>query len=106
MLNIDLLRTTYRNGKFFCRFADPEKEENLQTARTLLLIFRNGTGRCRSEIADMSRRAALSAQDPKFAAGLEKLLTDMALFSAADPERDYVQLRRELFKRSCAAISR
>lgn len=105
MLNIDLLRTTYRNGKFFCRFADPDKEENFQTARTLLLIFRNGVGRCRSEITDMSRRAALGAQDPKFAAGLEKLLCDMAVFSAADPERDYGELRRELFKRSGALIA-
>ena len=106
MLNIDLLRTTFRNGKFFCRFADPGKEENRQTARSLLMIFRQGTGRCRSEIASLTRQAALSSPDPKLAAGMEKLLNDMADFSAADPEQDYTALRQDLFRISGAMISR
>ena len=106
MLNIDLLRTTFRNGKFFCRFADPGKEENRQTARALLMIFRQGTGRCRSELAALTRQVALSSPDPKLASGMEKLLTDMADFSAADPEQDYTALRQELFQTSGALISK
>lgn len=106
MLNIELLRTTYRNGKYFCRFTDPGKEENRQTARSLLMIFRQGAGRCRSELATLTHQVVLSAPDPKMAAGLEKLLNDMADFSAADPERDYGTLRQELFRRSGELISR
>ena len=105
MLNIDLLRTTFRNSKIFCRFVDPEKEENLLIARSLLMIYRTGKGRTRSEIASLCRSAAAGAPDPKFAAGLEKLLNDRSTFSAADPERDYAAFRKELFKRSGAAIA-
>ena len=104
MLNIDLLRTTYRNNRIFCRFVDPEKEENLLVARSLLMIYRTGFGRSRSEIASLCRSAAAGSPDPKFAAGLEKLLNDRTEFSAADPEKDYAALRRELFTRSGAAM--
>ena len=105
MLNTDLLRTTCRNGKIFCRFIDPEKEENLLFARSLLMIYRTGTGRTRTEIASLCRSAGTGAADPKFAAGLEKLLNDRTVFSAADPEKDYPAFRKELFKRSGIAIA-
>ena len=106
MLNLDLLRTTYRNGKFFCRFADTGKEENLLPASSLLTLFREGKGRCRSELVMLARPLISQAPDPKLAAGLEKLIHDTALFDAPDPEKDYPAMRRELFAASGAALSR
>lgn len=106
MLNLDLLRTTYRNGKFFCRFADTGKEENLLPAGSLLTLFREGKGRCRSELVMLARPLISQAPDPKLAAGLEKLIHDTALFDAPDPEKDYPAMRRELFAASGAALSR
>ena len=105
MLNLDLLRTTFRNGKFFCRFADTEKEENLALAASLSAVFREGHGRCRCELAALTKNITAAASDPKFAAGLEKIITDTAVFDAPDPETDYAAMRRELFTASGAAIS-
>ena len=105
MLNLDLLRTTFRNGKFFCRFADPGNEENLSLAGNLLTLFKEGCGRCRSDLAALSKQITAQASDPKFAAGLEKLIFDAAEFSAPDPETDYTALRRELFAASGKAIA-
>lgn len=104
MLNLDLLRTTYRNGRFFCRFADCAKEENIALAAALTAVFREGTGKCRCEIAALSANIVSGAPDPKLAAGLEKLLSDSASFDAPDPDVDYPALRRELFTRSGAAL--
>lgn len=105
MLNLDLLRTTYRNGKFFCRFADAGKEENLALAASLSAVFKEGKEKCRSEIAALTRNITAAAPDPKLAAGLEKIITDTALFDAPDPSVDYAAMRRELFARSGAAIA-
>lgn len=104
MLNLDLLRTTYRNGRFFCRFADVTGEENLALAASLITIFKEGTLKCRSELAALCKNITASSYDPKFAAGLEKIITDTACFDAPDPETDYPAMRRELFERSGAAM--
>ena len=106
MLNLDLLRTTYRSGKFFCRFADTGKEENLLLAASLLAVFQEGTNRCRSELLSMTRNIGAASHDPKFAAGLEKIICDNASFDAPDTDTDYAAMRRELFTLSSAAISR
>ena len=103
MLSLDLLRTTYRSGKFFCRFADTGKEENLLPAGSLLTLFREGKGRCRSELAMLAKPLISQSTDPKLAAGLEKLIHDTAVFDAPDPEKDYPAMRRELFAASGAA---
>ena len=105
MLNLDLLRTTYRSGKFFCRFADTGKEENLALAASLLTVFQESSNRCRSEVLSLTRNIAAASHDPKFAAGLEKLICDTAVFDAPAPETDYAALRRELFTLSSAAMS-
>lgn len=105
MLNLDLLRTTYRNGKFFCRFADVSKEENLGLAAALAAVFREGVNKCRCDLASLTKNITAAAPDPKLAAGLEKLLFDSAQFDAPDPDVDYAAMRRELFERSGAAMA-
>ena len=106
MLNLDLLRTTYRNGRFYCRFADCGKEENLSLAAALTAIFREGHNKCRSELAALTKALCAAAHDPKFASGVEKIITDSAEFDAPDPEVDYAAMRRELFLRSGAALKK
>ena len=105
MLNLDLLRTTFRNGKFFCRFADVTREENLALAAALTAVFREGVNKCRCDLASLTKNITAAAPDPKLAAGLEKLLYDSADFDAPDPDVDYVAMRRELFERSGAAMA-
>ena len=105
MLNTDLLRSTFRNGKFFCRFADVSKEENLALAAYLSAVFREGVNKCRCDLAALTKNIIAAASDPKLAAGMEKLLFDSAEFDAPDPDTDYVAMRRELFERSGAAIA-
>ena len=104
MLNLDLLRTTFRSGRFYCRFADCRTEDNLALAAALTAVFREGANKCRCELASLTKEVTTAAQDPKFASGLEKIITGSAEFDAPDPDLDYASVRRELFERSGAAM--
>jgi len=105
MLNREHLRFTFRSGRFHCRFADPDDEEKLKLAAALNALYADGLRRRRWELAEMSRDLVNAAGDRKFAAGLEKIVTDSAVFSSADAGFDYPALRRELFLRSGKIIS-
>lgn len=100
MLNREHLRCTFRSGKFHCRFVDVSDEDNLRLASALITVFADGLRRRRCELLDMSRSLVGAAADRKFAAGLEKLVLDMAEFSSAEENTDYPALRRELFLKS------
>lgn len=106
MLNRSHLCFTLRSGKVYCRFADCSKEENLKLASGLLAIYSGGCGKNRCELAAISKTLVNSFPDRKFAAGMEKLVTDMAEFSPPDSELDYPAMRRELFMRTGSIISK
>ena len=100
MLNREHLRYTFRSGRFHCRFVDVSDENNLRLASALMTVYAGGLRRRRCELAEMSHALVSAAADRKFAAGLEKLVLDMAEYTCAAGDTDYPALRRELFLKS------
>ena len=106
MLNRELLRFRRRQGELFVRFIDTADPALLETAAALLEIYgaaleKNWT---RGELAEQLEPLLKGAHDPKFAAGLDKLLLDRTEFRSAG-EADYPELRRRVFAEGSRAFA-
>ena len=98
MLNRELLRYRRRQGELFVRFVDTACAAHLDTAAALLEIYGAAFANqwTRGELAEQLEPLLKGASDPKFAAGLDKLLLDRTEFRSAE-ETDYPELRRRSF---------
>lgn len=104
MLTGNLLRYTFRNNRFFCRFIDPGNSALQECASELIALYSGGTGHTRAEIGELSAAVVQRSTESKIASGFLKLLEDRTEFAAGEEERDYPALRRELFLRSGALL--
>ena len=98
MLKKEHLKFHIANGRIKPVFISPEAPENTALAQRFIALYEHAAAAAmrRGELNDAAEALIRAEKDLKSAAGLNKLLLDRTLFSAA-LECDYPALRRKLF---------
>jgi uncharacterized protein len=95
MLNRQHLITTFRQGKAY-PFKLALVPTNVQSAETLIGLFRDAVGQRRGEIEDEIRRVSMDSRNPKVMAGMAEILLKRSEFAQNGPE-DPAAIREQVF---------
>lgn len=93
MLNKNLLRYDIRNQKIFPRFLDTQNRVWQKISGELALIYENGSGHSREELAELVQPILNNARSPLTAKGLNKLLLDRCVFQEANGEFESFRMK-------------
>ena len=99
MLTADLLQISIRGGEVHPRYIDPENEELLAIAESLIRIYNESIGRSREELTGDLEDYLGTGTDFIFHRGLAKLLLDRCEFET-ESELEPIELRRKLWEAS------
>jgi predicted nuclease of restriction endonuclease-like RecB superfamily len=100
VLTNDLIRSRIVSGAAKPQFIDPENQQLLAAAATLIAVYADGVGQPRSVLADAATPGiAAAGSDLRLGKGLNKLLLDRSTFGH-DETIDYAALRQQAFAES------